>query len=57
MGNFGKILDKTKFHNEGDKIYALKPHPNSFLRFFIQQKKIIITIVKSGKKLSPNEKE
>lgn len=59
MGDFGKILDKTKFHNEGDKIYAFKPHPNRFLCFFVQQKKIIITnaFCKKQQKLPPNEKE
>jgi len=30
MGDFGKINDKTKFRNEGDKIYAFKSQPNRF---------------------------
>ena len=30
----GRILDKTKFRNEGDKIYVFKPQPNRFLCFF-----------------------
>jgi len=31
MGDFGKINDKTKFRNEGDKIFAFKSQPNRFL--------------------------
>ena len=59
MGDFGKIIDKTKFNNEGDKIYAFKPQPDRFLCFFVRQKKIIITnaFCKKQPKLPPSEKE
>jgi len=43
MGDSGKILDKTKFRFEGDKIYAFKPQPDRFLCFFHDGKKIIVT--------------
>ena len=43
MGEIGKIFDKTKFRNEGDKIFAFKPQPNRFLSFIVQGRKIIIT--------------
>nr|WP_198027384.1 hypothetical protein [Candidatus Paracaedibacter symbiosus] len=38
MGDFGKIIDKTKFNNEDDKIYAFKPQPDRFLCFFCTAK-------------------
>lgn len=59
IGDFGKIMDKTKFTNEGDKIYAFKPQPDRFFCFFVQHQKIIITnaFCKKQQKLSPNEKE
>lgn len=59
MGDLGKIIDKTKFNNEGDKIYAFKPQPDRFLCFFVQQQKIIITngFCKKQSKLPHNEKE
>jgi len=28
MGDAGKISDKTKFRNEGEKIYVFKPQPD-----------------------------
>lgn len=31
MGDAREIKDKTKFMNEGDKIYAFKPQPDRFL--------------------------
>ena len=34
MGDQGKIFDKTKFRNEGEKIYAFKPQPDRYLCFF-----------------------
>ena len=43
MGDIGQIRSKTKFRNEGDKIYAFKPQPDRFLCFFTKGKKIIIT--------------
>ena len=43
MGDFGQIRNKTKFRNEGDKIYAFKPQPYRFLCFFTIGQKIIIT--------------
>ena len=59
MGDFGKILDKTKFRNEGDGIYAFKPQPDRYLSFFTDDKKIIITngFVKKTDKLPKNEKD
>ena len=58
MGDVGEIRDKTKFRNEGDKIYAFKPQPNRFLCFFTSGKKIIITngFTKKARKLSAREK-
>ncbi len=43
LGDFGFVSDKTKFRNEGDDIYAMKPQPNRFLSFFFEGNKIIIT--------------
>ena len=43
MGDMGQIRNKTKFRNEGDKIYAFKPQPYRFLCFFTIGQKIIIT--------------
>jgi phage-related protein len=59
MGDVGKIQDKTKFRNEGDKIYAFKPQPDRFLCFFYEDKKIIVTngFRKKQDKLPLNEKE
>ena len=34
LGDFGKIMDKTKFRSEGDEIYAFKPQPDRYLAFF-----------------------
>jgi len=59
MGDFGKILDTTKFRNEGDGIYAFKPQPDRFLSFFTDDKKIIVTngFLKKTEKLPKNEKD
>ena len=59
MGNLGAISDKTKFRNEGDKIYAFKPKPERFLCFFQKGKKIIITnaFTKRRDKLPKTEKD
>lgn len=59
IGNIGIIKDKTKFRNEGDKIYAFKPQPHRFLCFFFEGQKIIVTngFHKKTDKLPPNEKE
>ena len=43
IGDFGKIVDKTKFRFEGDDIFAFKPQPDRYLAFFIKGKKIIVT--------------
>ena len=58
MGDFGKIIDKKKFRNEGDKIYAFKPQPDRYLCFFKTGKKIIVTNAfrKKGDKLPEQEK-
>jgi hypothetical protein len=59
MGDAGKILDKTKFRNEHDGIYAFKPQPDRFLSFFTSDKKIIITegFLKKEDKLPKNIKD
>ena len=59
MGDAGEIQDKTKFRFEGDKIYAFKPHPDRFLCFFYEGKKIIVTngFRKKQPKLPVREKE
>ena len=59
IAEFGKIMDITKFRNEGDDIYAFKPKPDRYLCFFIRGKKIIITngFCKRTDKLPKNEKE
>ena len=59
MGDVGEIKDKTKFINEGDKIYAFKPMPDRFLCFFYKNKKIVITNAfrKKQQKLPIKEKK
>lgn len=59
MGDFGKIMDCTKFRNEGDEIFAFKPQPDRYLCFFRKEKKIIVTnsYRKSGDKLPKSQKE
>ncbi len=59
IGDFGKISDITKFRNEGEKIFAFKPHPERFLSFFYSGKKIIVTngFQKKSQKLPKKEKE
>lgn len=59
MGDQGKIFDKTKFRNEGDKIYAFKPQPDRYLCFFFRGKKIIVTnaFTKKTQELPQGEKE
>jgi len=59
IGNVGIIKNKTKFRNEGDKIYAFKPQPHRFLCFFFEGKRIILTngFHKKTDKLPKNEKE
>ena len=58
MGDFGKILDITKFRSEGDNLYAFKPQPDRYLCFFKKGKKIIVTnaYLKKGDKLPKSEK-
>lgn len=58
MGDFGFIMDKTKFRNEGEKIFAFKPQPNRFLSFFFEGSKIVVTngFRKKSKKIPRNEK-
>ncbi|TAK78086.1 MAG: type II toxin-antitoxin system RelE/ParE family toxin [Gammaproteobacteria bacterium] len=59
IGEVGVIKNKTKFRNEGDKIYAFKPQPHRFLCFFFKEQKIIITngFHKKTDKLPKNEKD
>ena len=56
LADFGTIYYKTKFRNEGDDIYAFKPHPDRYLCFFFTGKKIIVTNAyhKKSDKLPPN---
>ena len=58
MGDFGKIMDITKFRAEGDEIYAFKPQPDRYLAFFKKGNKIIVTNAyrKSGDKMPKSEK-
>lgn len=58
MGDFGKIMDKTKFRSEGEGIYAFKPQPDRYLAFFKKGSKIIVTNAyrKSGDKMPKDEK-
>lgn len=58
MADRGKIMNKTKFRNEGNSIYAFKPKAHRFLSFFVAGKKIIITnaFVKKQSKIPANEK-
>jgi hypothetical protein len=37
MGEQGKIFDKTKFRNEGDKIYAFIPNSSENFTFELRQ--------------------
>lgn len=59
IGDTGKILNKQKFRNEGDKIFAFKPKPERFLCFFHKDGKIVITNAFSKKqdKLPKTEKD
>jgi phage-related protein len=59
MGDAGKIMDRTKFVDEGDGIYAFKPQPDRYLSFFMEDKKIIVTnaFMKKTQKLPVKEKE
>ena len=41
MGDFGKILDITKFRSEGDDIYAFKPQPDRYLCFSRKERKLL----------------
>jgi len=58
MGDGGEIKNKTKFRNEGDKIYAFKPSQERFLCFFFEGGKIIVTNAfrKKQSKLPKTEK-
>ncbi|MFA6263535.1 MAG: type II toxin-antitoxin system RelE/ParE family toxin [Candidatus Babeliales bacterium] len=59
MGETGKLLNKTKFRNEGDGIYAFKCKFHRFLSFFFVGKKIVLTnaFAKKQDKLPANEKK
>ena len=54
----GKILDITKFRNEGNEIYVFKSGTDRFFRFFHRGKKIIVTNAyeKKSRKMSTNDK-
>ena len=59
MAEQGSIMNRTKFVNEYDGIYAFKPQPDRFLCFFFVGKKIIITnaFFKNVQKIPTQEKE
>lgn len=59
LGDFGFVSDTTKFRNEGDDVYAMKPQPSRFLSFFYEGSKIIITnaFTKKAQKLKKQDKE
>ena len=59
IGDFGFVSDKTKFRNEGDEIYAMKPQPSRFLSFFFEGSKVIITsaFIKKAQKLKKQDKD
>ena len=59
MGDFGQIMDITKFRAEDDGIYAFKPQPDRYLAFFKKGNKIIVTNAyrKSGDKMPKKEKK
>lgn len=59
LGDFGFVSDKTKFRNEGDEIYAMKPQPSRFLSFFFEGSKVIITsaFTKKAQKLKKQDKD
>ena len=59
IAEFGKIMDITKFRNEGNEIYAFKPKTDRYLCFFMKGKKIIITngFSKRTEKLPKKEKD
>lgn len=59
LAEFGKIMDITKFRNEGDGIYALKPKPDRYLCFFVSGRKLIITngFCKKTAKMPGTEKQ
>ncbi|MFI4937411.1 MAG: type II toxin-antitoxin system RelE/ParE family toxin [Candidatus Berkiellales bacterium] len=58
MADIGEIQNKTKFRNEGDKIYAFKTNQERFLSFFYYDKRIIVVngFRKKSQKLPQNEK-
>ncbi len=58
MGDLGKIRNKEKFRNEGDKVFTFKPQPHRFFCFFFEGRKIIITnaFKKKQQKLPKEEK-
>ncbi len=59
LGNVGKIFNKEKFRNEGDRIYALKASEDRFLCFFFDGAKVIVTnaYIKKSTKMPLREKE
>lgn len=59
LGDIGQIQNKTKFRNEGDKVFAFKPLSNRFLCFFVEGRKVIVTnaFVKKQDRLPLNEKK
>lgn len=59
LGERGRLFNKEKFRNEGDKIYAIKASQDRFLCFFFDGTKIIITNAykKKSNKMPKDEKE
>jgi len=58
IADVGRIFDITKFRNEGDGIFAFKPHHDRYLSFFVKDKKIIVTngFTKKTRKMPKSEK-
>ena len=59
LGDRGKIFNKEKFRNEGNKIYAIKAFQDRLLCFFFEGAKIIVTNAyeKKSSKMPAKEKD
>ena len=59
LGDWGKIIDKTKFNYEGDQLFALKANADRYLCFFAENSRVIITnaFCKKSQKLPKAEKQ
>ena len=59
LGDVGKIFNKEKFRNEGDKVYVFKTLPDRFFCFFFDGAKVIVTnaYAKKSEKMPLREKQ